>query len=195
MEPTVPATILNPIQSFLELLEHWNTRHALTALPPEERFEELIQDACALLPHLEAFPGGSRLVDFGTGMGIPALVLALARPDLQILAIDKSLKKIAFVRQAALELGLNNLTPMAGRCETLPPMMADVGTAKAVGSLPLLTGWWDRHGKRGAPLLLLKGEASLTEPCPKGWQSKAFPYTLPHRGRRTILHLTKEPGR
>lgn len=195
MEPIVPAAILKPIQGFLDLLEHWNARHALTALAPEDRFEELVQDACALLPHLEAFPEGSRLVDFGTGMGIPALVLALARPDLHVIAIDKSMKKMAFVRQAILELRLDNLHPTAGRCEALPPLNADLGTAKAVGSLPLLTSWWDRHGKPGAPLLLLKSEASLTEPCPEGWQAKVFPYALPHRGQRTLLRLTKEPGR
>lgn len=179
---------------FLDLLDHWNGTHALTALPPADRFEELIQDACALLPHLENLPAGARLVDFGTGMGIPAAVLAMARPDLEILAVDKSKKKIAFVRQIALELDLVNLFPVIGRAEELVPLRASLGTAKAVGDLGLLAQWWARHGNPGAPLLLLKGEGWRSEPLPAAWRVDVFPYGLPTRGERFILRLVQEPG-
>jgi len=194
MEPLVPPSILPSTQRFLDLLEQWNQRHALTALPTKHRFEELVQDACALLPFLANAPAGSTLADFGTGMGVPAIILALTRPDLTVYAIDKSQKKIAFVRQVALELGLKNLTPELGRAEAMAPLFADLGTAKAVGSLELLTGWWERHGKAGAPLLLLKGEEGALEPCPKGWEMETHPYHLPTRGNRTVLKLQKAPG-
>jgi len=194
MEPIVPQPILSPAHRFLDLLDRWNTTHALTALAPASRFEELIQDACALLPHLENLPTGARLVDFGTGMGIPASVLAMARPDLDIHAVDKSKKKIAFVRQVALELNMANLTPIAGRAEDLPLLKAAAGTAKAVGNLNLLTQWWTRHGAPGAPLLLLKGEGWRSEPLPSGWQVEVFPYRLPTRGDRFILRLVRKPG-
>jgi len=190
MEPIIPPSVQAQAPRFLELLDRWNATHALTALPPEARFEELIQDACALLPLLSGLPAGSRLADFGTGMGIPAAVLAMARPDLNVRAVDKSRKKIAFVRQVAMELGLENLQPAAARAEELPPLEADLGTAKAVGSLELLTGWWARHGKPGAPLLLLKGEGWESETCPGGWQLETHPYRLPTRGERIILRLT-----
>lgn len=194
MEPIIPPPILASAQRFLDLLDRWNATHALTALPILSRWEELIQDACALLPHLESLPAGARLVDFGTGMGIPAAVLAMARPDLVIHAVDKSRKKIAFVRQVALELNLANLTPIAGRTEDLFPLAATAGTAKAVGDLELLAQWWTRHGAPGAPLLLLKGEGWRSEPLPAGWQVEAFPYRLPTRGNRFILRLVREPG-
>jgi 16S rRNA (guanine527-N7)-methyltransferase len=194
MEPLVPQRIEELAPRFLDLLDRWNATHALTALPPEARWEELIQDACALLPHLAPLPPGSRVLDLGTGMGIPAAVLAMARPDLQIHALDKSRKKIAFVRQAVMELGLGNLFPVVGRAEEVPPLHADLGTAKAVGSPALLSGWWDRHGKPMAPLLLLKGEDWRSEPFPVGWSGKTFPYRLPLRGERVILQLKREPG-
>ena len=171
MKPIIPESVQLQAPRFLALLDRWNATHALTALPPAARFEELIQDACALLPLLSGLPPGSRLADFGTGMGIPAAVLAMARPDLEVRAVDKSRKKIAFVRQVALELGLANLHPAAARAEELPPLEAHLGTAKAVGSLQLLTGWWARHGRPGAPLLLLKGEGWESETCPEGWQA------------------------
>lgn len=194
MHPTVPAPALAPLEQYLELLDHWNARHALTALPKEERFEELILDSCALLPHLADLGPGARLVDFGTGMGVPALVLALARPDLEVHAVDKSKKKIAFVRQAVLELGLTNLVPHAAAAEDLAPIEADAATAKAVGSPALLAGWWGRHGKPCAPLLLLKGEDWATEECPTGWTRTTHPYSLPSRGERVVLRLVREPG-
>ncbi len=194
MEPFVPQSIQAQAPRFLALLDQWNATHALTALPPEARFEELIQDACALLPLLSGLPPGARLVDFGTGMGIPAVVLALGRPDLEIQALDKSRKKIAFVRQVAMELGLANLFPVAARAEDLPPLGADLGTAKAVGSLSLLAGWWARHGKPGAPLLLAKGEGWRSETCPSGWDLEVHPYRLPTRGERVILRMTQKPG-
>ena len=141
-----------------------------------------------LLPFLEALGPGSAVVDFGTGMGIPALVLALARPDLTIHALDKSRKKIAFVKQAALELGLRNLKPLAGLAEELPPLGAQAGVAKAVGTLDLLTGWWDRHGVPGAPFLALKGAEAAP---PAGWLMTVHPYRLPTRGRRAVLELRR----
>jgi len=194
MFPTVPDSIEGQVRRYLILLDQWNATHALTALPAEARFEELIQDASALLPHLASLPPGARVVDFGTGMGIPSAVLAMARPDLQIHAIDKAKKKIAFVRQVAMELGLSNLFPAAARAEDLDSLQADLGTAKAVGSLALLTSWWARHGKIGAPLLLPKAEGWKSEACPLGWTIQTHPYRLPTRGERVILRLVQEQG-
>lgn len=194
MEPFVPPSVQAQAPRFLDLLDRWNATHALTALPPETRFEELILDACALLPFLSGLPPGAQVADFGTGMGIPAAVLAMARPDLEIRAVDKSRKKIAFVRQVAMELELANLFPIAARTEELPPLGADLGAAKAVGSLELLAGWWTRHGKPGAPLLLPKGDGWRSETCPPGWSLEAHPYRLPTRGERVVLHLMKKPA-
>ena len=194
MEPSLPIWALAPLDHYLELLERWSRTHALTALEKECRFEELILDSAVLLPFLAALPGGATLVDFGTGMGIPAVVLALARPDLKVIALDKSHKKIAFVRQAALELKLANLVPTVGRAELLPPFQASLGVAKAVGTLDLLLGWWRRHGAPGAPFLALKSQDAPPEPTP-GFTATLHPYTLPTRGQRTVIQLVPTPPR
>jgi len=188
MNPSLPDWTLDRIAQYLTLLDRWSQTHALTALEKRDRFEELILDSAILLPFLADLPAGSRVVDFGTGMGVPALVLALARPDLTVLALDKAHKKIAFVRQAALELGLTNLQPLAGRAEDLAPLGAQLGVAKAVGTLELLTGWWRRHGAPGAPFLALKGpEGPLT--APEGFTAELHPYQLPTRGQRVVVSL------
>lgn len=194
MEPRLPAALNAPLGRFLVLLDRWNRTHALTALPPGERREELLLDAAILLPFLELLPPGARVADLGTGMGCPAIVLALARPDLEILAVDASTKKLAFVRQAALELPVANLKPVHGRLEDLPPLAADLGTAKALGSLEQLAGWWSRHGKADAPFLALKGPDWSSEPLPAGWEATPHPYTLPSRGRRVVVALRRSNG-
>ena len=176
-----------PVAQYLELLDRWSRTHALTSLEKEHRFEELILDSAALLPFLADLPAGAKVVDFGTGMGVPAVVLALARPDLIVFALDKAHKKIAFVRQVALELGLTNLRPVVGRAEELAPLGAQLGVAKAVGTLDLLLGWWRRHGDPGAPFLALKGLEALE--APQGFTAQCHAYTLPTRGQRAVIEI------
>lgn len=184
-----PLALSSQVQKYLDLLESWNRIHALTALPPEARFEELFLDSTALLSSLEGLSAGARVVDFGTGMGVPAIPVALLRPDLEVIALDASSKKIAFVRQAALELGLGNVRPLHARAEAIAPLEAHLGMAKAVGSLDLLLGWWTRHRAPGAPFFAFKGEGKEEMP-PDGWHLEAFPYDLPTRGRRMLLKFT-----
>jgi 16S rRNA (guanine527-N7)-methyltransferase len=195
MHMSIPDDSNSLCLAFLDLLDHWNKTHALTSLPKEARFEELILDSWVLVPHLSDLPAGARVVDFGSGMGIPAVVLAIARPDLEIIALDKSRKKIAFVRQVALELKLSALKPLLGKAEEISSLNASMGVAKAVGSIPLLAGWWERHGLAGAPFLALKGESWGQEPgLGDGWTLTSHPYHLPTRGDRMILKIQKKQG-
>lgn len=187
MVPSIPHELEAPLARYLQLLNRWNRIHALTSLPAESRREELLIDSCALLPHLSRLPAGARVADLGTGMGIPAVVLALGRPDLQILAVDSSKKKIAFLRQACLELGLGNLSPVAARFEALENLDADLGVAKALAPLAGLLGWWARLGRPGSPFLALKGPEWEAEPRPLGWTVQGHPYELPRRGRRWVV--------
>jgi len=191
MEPRLPSELSAPLGRYLVLLDRWNRTHALTALPPGERREELLQDAAALLPFLSQLPAGCRVADLGTGMGSPAVVLALARPDLEVLGVDASLKKLAFLRQVTLELPIPNLRTVHGRLEDLPSLQADWGTAKALGSLESLLGWWARHGHPGSPFYALKGPDWAEERIPQGWSAIPHPYSLPTRGQRVVVELRR----
>lgn len=195
MEPHLPSELAGPAGRYLVLLDRWNRTHALTALPPGQRREELLVDAAALLPFLAGLPAGARVVDLGTGMGSPAVVLALARPDLEVIGVDASMKKLAFLRQVAMELPIPNLKALHGRLETLPPLEADWGTAKALGPLASLVGWWARHGREGSPFFALKGADWVEERVPQGWTAQAHPYRLPTRGDRMVIELRQSPAR
>ncbi|MBL0211941.1 MAG: class I SAM-dependent methyltransferase [Holophagaceae bacterium] len=189
MGPNLPVELLPKIQVYLDLLDRWNQTYALTSLAPADRMEELILDSAALFPLAMQLPPGTRVVDFGSGMGIPAVPLALFRPDLDIRAMDKARKKMAFLRQVVMELDLENLTVLEGRAEEIPPQEAGAGTAKAAGSPTLLAAWWLRHGQKGAPLWALKGPTVESEPIPEGWAYTLHPYRLPSRGQRQILEM------
>lgn len=189
----LPPSLRPALNQYLDLLNRWNNTHALTSLPPAARREELLEDAAPLLPYLDQLGPGSRIVDLGTGMGCPAVVLALARPDLEVVGIDSAGKKMAFLRQVALELGLPNLKALHGRLESLPPQSGDLGVAKALAPVDLLMKWWARHGRPGAPFLALKGPGWTSEPKPEGWILTPHPYTLPTRGERVLVELQPLP--
>jgi 16S rRNA (guanine527-N7)-methyltransferase len=187
--PVFPAKIQEFSESFLCLLDKWNRVHSLTSLDAESRFEALLLDSAALLPLLEGLPAGSLVADFGSGMGIPAAVIAAARGDLEVAAIDRNKKKSAFIRQAALELGLPNLRAICGPAESIAPLKAQVGAAKAAGPLKKILAWWKRHAAPGAPFFAFKGPGWDSSEILVGWSRRVHPYAMPTLGERAIVEI------
>jgi 16S rRNA (guanine527-N7)-methyltransferase len=187
--PIFPESLRVAGEAFLQLLDKWNRTHSLTSLAPEMRFEELLLDSSAILPHLESVAAGGLVADFGSGMGIPAAVIAAHRPDLEVLAIDRSHKKSAFVRQVALELNLGNLRSVCSPIESLAPLNASLGTAKAVGKLGTMLGWWEIHSAKGAPFYAFIGPKWNCSEIAGKWGFEAFPYRLINMGERAILKM------
>ena len=90
---------------FAELLVTWNRKVNLTAITePREMAEKHFLDSLVLLP---ALAGRRTLLDIGSGAGLPGMAVACARPDLSVTCCDSVGKKVAFVKAAAVELGLD----------------------------------------------------------------------------------------
>ena len=89
---------------------------------------------------LEEIPEGAKVIDVGCGGGFPTFPMAIARPDLNITALDSTEKKINFVRATAKELGLDNINAISDRAEALgrgaKRERYDVATARAAAALP-----------------------------------------------------------
>lgn len=101
---------------YLGLLGKWNKTYNLTAIhEPERMLTHHLLDSLSVLPYVTA----DRLLDVGSGAGLPGIPLAIVRPDLQVTLIDASHKKCAFMQQAAIELKLNNVKVVHGRVEDL----------------------------------------------------------------------------
>lgn len=108
--------------AYVEALTRWNDVHNLSAVRNQgDALSKHLLDSLAVVRPLDRFlgPRDARLLDVGTGAGLPAIVLAIARPHWRLVGVDSVGKKIAFVRQTAGELGLTNLRVVHGRVEAL----------------------------------------------------------------------------
>jgi 16S rRNA (guanine527-N7)-methyltransferase len=132
IDPTAQAKLL----AYLALLDKWNRTHNLTAIrEPARMVTHHLLDALAVLPHL---PDTSelRLLDVGSGGGVPGLPLAIARPRWRVTLLDSNRKKAAFLRQAVAELEVNNAEVVAARVEDFAPEVRfDVAISRAFSDL------------------------------------------------------------
>lgn len=128
--------------TYLRCLERWNRVHNLSAQGSLVDFMvQHVFDSMTLVGPLTRFAKGRplRVLDAGTGAGFPAVVLAVLRPDWTIAAVDAVAKKVAFVRQAAMESGIANLVAWHSRLESLhPEALFDVVVSRAFSSLDRL---------------------------------------------------------
>lgn len=103
---------------YLALMEKWNRVHNLTAVrDPQDMVTLHLLDSLSVLPHIKS----GRLLDVGSGAGLPGIPLALVRPDLEVTSMDSSHKKASFQRQAKAALGLANFQVVCGRVEVFQP--------------------------------------------------------------------------
>jgi 16S rRNA (guanine527-N7)-methyltransferase len=139
---------------FLAMLLEANRVANLTAIVhPEEAWERHILDSLTLLPLLAELPPGARVLDLGTGGGLPGVPLALCMPALSFTLVDATEKKTRIVRASVEALGLSNADVVAGRAEALGHVLGckvgnertgafreafDAVVSRAVGRLCLL---------------------------------------------------------
>ncbi|KAA6181741.1 16S rRNA (guanine(527)-N(7))-methyltransferase RsmG [Thiohalocapsa marina] len=141
--------------AFLGLLARWNRAYNLTAVrDPADMVPRHLLDSLAVLPWITRGP----VLDAGTGAGLPGIPLAIARPELGFTLLDSNGKKTRFVRQAVLELGLDNVQVVQSRLETYRPgqKFATI-VARAVTSLAALRANCAHLAFSDARLLALKG--------------------------------------
>lgn len=121
---------------YLGLIQKWNRVYNLTALrDPREMLSHHLLDSLAVLPALaRRQPGPARLLDVGSGAGLPGVVIAILRPDVAVDCLDAVAKKSAFVQQVAVQLGLPNLRGIHARVENWQGQY-DVISARAFASL------------------------------------------------------------
>jgi 16S rRNA (guanine527-N7)-methyltransferase len=144
----LPEPRQRQLRDYRDLLFRWNQRFNLTAIrEPEGIDARLIADALRLLPaideELDRRDGKVRLIDLGTGAGLPGLVLKIARPELNIVLVDATNKKVQFVQHVIDELRLASARTIHGRAEEIGHDLDyrnqfDLVTARGVAALPTL---------------------------------------------------------
>ncbi|WJZ03981.1 Ribosomal RNA small subunit methyltransferase G [Corynebacterium freiburgense] len=114
---------------------------------------------CAVIG--EAMPKGAKVVDIGSGAGLPGIPLAIARPDLKITLIEPLLKRCVYLREVIALLGLENVTVVRGRAEEkavrTQVKLCDVATSRAVAPLGKLASWSLPLVHKGGKMIAMKG--------------------------------------
>jgi 16S rRNA (guanine527-N7)-methyltransferase len=112
---TLEQDIQQRLLDYIALIEKWNRAYNLTAIrEPEKMVSHHLLDSLAVAPHLHA----KRLLDVGSGAGLPGIPLALAKPETHVTLLDSNHKKAAFLNQAVMELKLKNAEVCSERVES-----------------------------------------------------------------------------
>jgi len=153
-------------QSLLTIMaqmQKWNQTYNLTALKkPEQILVQHVLDSLSALAPIQRFSANApnaeiKLVDVGSGAGLPGMVLAAMQPHWQVFCVDAVEKKMAFVRHVRGLLGLTNLNAVHGRIEQLLAFNAQIVISRAFASLPDFVQLAGSHVAEEGRLLAMKG--------------------------------------
>ena len=145
--------------AYLDLLGKWNKVYNLTAVrEPAEMLTHHLLDSLSVIAPLRRHTQGRaiRLLDVGSGGGLPGIVIAICCPEIELSCVDTVGKKAAFIQQAAGALGLPNLRGVHARVESLSGPF-DVVASRAFASLADFTGWSAGALAEGGVWLAMKG--------------------------------------
>lgn len=178
--------------TFCETLLKWNATYNLTTITDASSVLTLhVADSLTLVPKVKEFaPAAKRVLDVGSGGGLPVVPLAVMRPDLSVSAVDTVKKKAVFLRQAGVMCRLRNFTVYNDRVEklSLPPF--DVITSRAFASLKDMTSWTEHLLAENGVWLAMKGK--LTEDEMAGLDRQKYevsPVPLSVPGAEVERHL------
>jgi 16S rRNA (guanine527-N7)-methyltransferase len=169
--PELPAW-LEPqgdlLQRYADILASDGVDHGLIGPREIPRLwsRHLLNSAVVVDPAANLVASGVTVADVGSGAGLPGLVWAIARPDLQVTLIEPLLRRATFLTQAVQDLGISDrVSVLRGRGEEVKAVWGtfDVVTARAVAPLGKLLGWTVPLLRQGGQLLALKGQSVAGE--------------------------------
>ena len=135
----LPTLAVDQLMHYLALLQKWNKVYNLTAIrDPQDMLVKHLLDSLAVVP----FISGQRLIDVGTGGGLPGIPLAICYPDRQVDLLDSNSKKTRFLIQAKAELKLENTLVLHSRVEEYKPTeLYDGVVSRAFASMEDMLHW------------------------------------------------------
>lgn len=158
------AKQITALLAYLDLLERWNATYNLSAVRDRSAMlTQHLSDCLAVVPALQRHASSGRLLDVGSGGGLPGVVIAVLMPDYQVTCIDAVGKKMAFVRQVAGLLPLPNLKAEHRRVEDLLAPPYDVITSRAFASLVDLVSLTRKHLAPAGVWMAMKGRVPHDE--------------------------------
>lgn len=178
---------------YLQQLLFWNKAYNLTAIKDEKQaLIKHIFDSLSIVPFIQG-QNFTNLLDVGTGAGLPAVIVAICCPKLQITALDSNGKKIRFIKQVVSELGLKNVTPIACRIEEHNTGYSAIMSRAFASLIDFVNVTQDKLAQHGQ-ILAMKGVLPTTEiqSLQSDWQIRSTKLVVPHLDeQRQLVVLTR----
>ena len=151
----IPQDTQKGLLAYLNLIAKWNRIYNLTAIRDVAVMVSAhLLDSLAVVPHFSA----QTILDVGSGAGLPGIPLAMVWPQSQVTLLDGNQKKTTFLRQAAIELGLKNISVVCERVESWHPESPfDLVISRAFSELPEFVKVATKLCKAGGTLAAMKG--------------------------------------
>jgi 16S rRNA (guanine527-N7)-methyltransferase len=186
----LPPEAREAFAAWHDLLTQWNRKVNLTRVVAAE--QAVIYHLLDSVPLARALSAGVRLLDVGSGAGVPGLIVATLRPDVQVTCAESVTKKASFMIQAQGAMQLGNVRVVDARAETLHDTFDAIAARAVAGPAELA----ERFGKLLAPggRLALFLTPQTREPVPPGYvQVEAVDYSLPGGyGERRLVLVEKQ---
>lgn len=157
----LPPAHVEQLDRYCRLLWDWNTRLNLTRHTDYDKF--VARDLVDSLAFTQFLDEGERILDVGTGGGVPGVVVAIVRPDLKVSLSESVGKRARVVAEIVQQLGLEVAVHAVRAEELLGKREFDSLLVRAVAPLPKLLRWFRPHWSRFRRLLVLKGPAWVEE--------------------------------
>lgn len=164
-----PLDVQAQLLDYVRLLDKWNRVYNLTAVrDPAEMVTRHILDSLAVMPFLDKGSKGLRILDVGTGAGLPGIPLALlsaqTHPEREFVLLDSNSKKTRFMQQVVTELGLSNVQVVHARTEAFhPDEPFDVVVSRAFASVADMLAGAGQHCVSEGVILAMKGADPAAE--------------------------------
>ena len=191
----LPAGACARLVAYLTLLERWNRAYNLTAVrDPEAMVVRHVLDSLSILPWVE----GPRVLDVGSGAGLPGIPLAIARPEYEFCLLDSNGKRTRFLTQVAAELRLENVGVVRSRVEDYrPEILFNSVVSRAFATLADMVADAGRLCAPEGRLLAMKGvfpDDELARLPPGYVVVDVYPLHVPSLdAERHLVHLAPVP--
>lgn len=180
-----------PYLAYITFLSKWNRAYNLTAIQdPKEMVTKHVLDSLAIVPFIH----GKRILDVGSGAGLPGIPLALYFQDKTFVLLDSHGKKTRFLQEMVRRLGLTHVEIVQSRAEDYEVSAPfDTVTARAVSEVRLLLKWTDRLLAPGGEWVAMKGKVPDAELALLNSPYEVHPYTVPGvEGQRCVVCIKKQ---
>jgi 16S rRNA (guanine527-N7)-methyltransferase len=189
---SVPAGLGAPLAVYRDELRRWNRKINLVSFKTDEELASRhFLDSLAALRFL---PAGASVVDIGSGAGFPGCVIALARPDLNVVLIESILKKANFLRHLIRTLALGNLSVSHDRAENTAPGAFDIALGRAVAAPGEFVHLAKRLIKPGRGFVVVWLAEADRDQLAEFKQVTTEIYSLPGDDERRALALVTAPS-